>query len=133
MSTVRHDPGSLADKMDDLAAQLKATASAMRADPDTAVPHEAAANGRLLQAADEVLSELKSPFAQLMDTMVCMAKFGALRLFIKWDLLAKIPAEEGAAVSYEELAQSIGAETALVGMASEGLRPCRLDESRHLI
>lgn len=100
----------LADKMEVLAKKLTSSVETIREDKAQGAARDFT---DIIESADALLLELKGPMDHMMDLMVGLSKFVAMRLFIKWGLFDKIPAEE--AISYEDLAKGIGADTGLVG------------------
>lgn len=100
---------ALANKMDALAQKLISSANAIRS---TQSQTPAQDHSGIIESADDLLQDLKEPMDHIMGLMVSLSKFCAMRLFIKWGLFDKIPSE--GAISYEELASGIGADTALI-------------------
>lgn len=98
----------MADRLDALATQLQASAAVLRQSPD--VPEEQ--RTEIIASAEAISNELKQPMDQLFGTMIGLTTFCSIRLFLKWKLFEKIPTT--GSVSYEELAEGIGAETALI-------------------
>lgn len=110
MTQSQNQNDQLATQMENLAQQLTTMAQSLRADPHSRLsPRD---SGRLIESAEQLLMKIKPAIAHVIELMVVMAKFTALRLFIKWNLFEKIPVD--GAISYSELAESIGAETPLI-------------------
>ncbi|KHO00652.1 O-methyltransferase [Metarhizium album ARSEF 1941] len=100
--------------MEALAGQLLSSADALRANPTTKQDHV-----EIIQSAYSLLVELKEPMDNVMDQMISLSKFVAMRLFIKWRLFDKIPAN--GAISYEKLAGCVQAEPGLIARFGSAL------------
>lgn len=102
----------LADRMETVARQLLSSADTLRVNPTAKQDHAG-----IIESTYSLLSELKDPLDNVMDQMVHLSKFAAMRLFIKWGLFDKIPTN--GTISYQELASGIGAKTGLISMPSK--------------
>ena len=76
--------------------------------------------GEVMQALDGLHGSAldpHSPAEMMMWFMNQLSYFTALRIFIEWGAFEKMPTEQGAAISYPELAAKIdiGADAVLVG------------------
>lgn len=101
--------GTLATNMEELAQRLISSANTIRAKPTQTTTQDYSG---IIESADSLLGDLKEPIDRIMDMMVTLGKFCSMRLFIKWGLFDKIPSK--GAISYEELASGIGADTGLI-------------------
>ena len=79
-------------------------------------------NADMRQAVMRVLDDLESsamephnPSETRLWFMSQLSYFTAIRLFIKWGAFEKVPAGQGEAISYTELAASLQADANLIG------------------
>ncbi|KND92354.1 Demethylsterigmatocystin 6-O-methyltransferase [Tolypocladium ophioglossoides CBS 100239] len=105
-------PGSksMAGRMDSLSQQLAATAESIRNDP-TSFERLDKERSKLVESAEALLKVLK-PADLIMDSMVTLIQFTAIRLFIEWKASEAIPSD--GSVSHSDLAAKIGAEVPLM-------------------
>ncbi|KAH0594960.1 hypothetical protein MHUMG1_07258 [Metarhizium humberi] len=104
----------LADRMEAVARQLLSSADTLRVNPTAKQDHAG-----IIESTYSLLAELKDPLDNVVDQMVHLSKFAAMRLFIKWGLFDKIPTN--GTISYQELASGIGAKTGLIARFGSAL------------
>jgi hypothetical protein len=103
---------SRAEKVKLLTQQITDLTAEIRADPDSLAsnPNE---NAKLFEAATKLVELGKKPTDLLLDSFSLIVQFTVLRLFIEWGVFENIPVK--GAVTYEELAKSVSADTELIG------------------
>lgn len=104
------DSRSMADHMGSLAQQLATTAESIRSNPASLESLEKE-RSKLVESAQALLKVLK-PADPIMDWMVTLVQFTAIRLFIGWKVFEAIPSD--GSISHSDLAAKIGAEVPLI-------------------
>ncbi|KXX80342.1 (RS)-norcoclaurine 6-O-methyltransferase [Madurella mycetomatis] len=104
---------TLADKLDAIAERLSIAAQRLRSgamslEKDT---HERMG---LVMAGVGLVNMVSQPRDKMILPLIQFAHFTAIRMFIKWKAFEKIPLADGAAVSYGELAEQLGADLSLI-------------------
>ena len=109
----------MGNHMDSLAQQLTTTAESIRSNPASLEKLEKE-QADLIRSAETLLKVLKHT-DPLMDSMVTLIQFTAIRLFIGWKVFEAIPSS--GSISQSDLAAKIGAETPLISGCPIKLKP----------
>jgi hypothetical protein len=104
---------TLVDKMDALAERLTRTARGLEAGT-ISLNTNADQRFALALAANDLVNSFAGPTDWLMVITARVAHLTAVRLFIKWKAFEEVPAGDGTAISYAELAAKIGGDVALI-------------------
>ncbi|POR37888.1 Demethylsterigmatocystin 6-O-methyltransferase, partial [Tolypocladium paradoxum] len=105
------DSKSMAGHMDSLAQQLAATAERLRDNPASLDSLEEK-RSKLVESAEALLRVLK-PADPIMDAMVTLIQFTAIRLFVGWKAFEAIPSD--GAISHSDLGSSTGTKPRIGG------------------
>lgn len=95
---------SLTDQLTQLTETIRSDASSVAAHPE----HLA----RLTNAADAFAKQNRGPAGHISDMLTNMVTLASLGLFNRWRIFDHIPS--GDTVSYQDLAEKLGADTALI-------------------
>ncbi|KAH6856408.1 O-methyltransferase-domain-containing protein [Chaetomium sp. MPI-CAGE-AT-0009] len=68
----------------------------------------------LLKAGGDLIDAVSLPQDKIVLWLPHFAHFTAIRLFVKWKAFEKVPIEDGAAISYTDLAAKLGADVSLI-------------------
>lgn len=71
------------------------------------------ARKKVTDLAKDIVTNAIHPDEVTLDYCIQMGEMAALRMFMKWKMFEKIPKD--GAISYKELADSVGADESLVG------------------
>jgi hypothetical protein len=117
---------TIADKLDMLAGQLSSAAQRLRSG---ALSLEADTRERLglITAASDLVNIIGQPKDKLMMFLPMSTHWTSVRLFIKWKAFEKIPTDDGADISYAELAAKVGGDQSLISKISLGAAPLSWD------
>jgi hypothetical protein len=95
----------LAQQITDLTAEIQANPDALASNPTE--------NAKLFEAATKLIELGKKPTDLLLESFNLIVQFTVIRLFIEWNVFENIPVK--GAVTYEDLAKSVSADTELIG------------------
>lgn len=105
---------AVVSKLDRLAKRLTRTARAIE-EGTVVLETDTLRRTELVTAATDVIHTITGNRERLMLGFAHISHLLATRLFLKWDLLTKIPTGKGEAISYGTLAATVGADVALIG------------------
>jgi len=103
----------LADTLDTLSQKLANAAEGIRSG-NLSLETDIFQRMDLIKAGTDLIDAASVPKDKLLLWLPQFAHITAVRLFIKWKAFEKIPAEDGAAISYTELAAKLGADVSLI-------------------
>lgn len=69
----------------------------------------------LLKAGSDLIETISLPQDKIMLFLPQIAHLTAIRLFVKWKAFEKVPIDDGATISYTDLAAKLGANVSLIG------------------
>lgn len=107
----------VADTLDALAQRLTETAQALRSG-SLSLEADTLKRTGLIQAGTELIDAVSQPMDKFLLWLPQFTHITSIRLFIKWEAFAKIPAGEGVDISYAELAAKLGADVSLISKSS---------------
>lgn len=109
---------SLANTLDALAQKLINAAEGLRSG-NLCLETDTFQRMDLIKAGTDLIDAASLPKDRLLLWLPQFAHITAVRLFIKWKVFEKIPTEDGAAISYTELAAKLGADVSLISKRQE--------------
>jgi len=68
----------------------------------------------LLKAGSDLIETISLPQDKIMLFLPQIAHLTAIRLFVKWKAFEKVPIDDGATISYTDLAAKLGANVSLI-------------------
>ncbi|KAL2153412.1 hypothetical protein VTH82DRAFT_4567 [Thermothelomyces myriococcoides] len=111
---------TLADTLEALAEKLSKAAQDLRSG-NLSLETDAVQRASLLKASAELREAVSLPRDRALAWLSPLAHITAVRLFIKWKAFEKIPVEEGATISYADLARELNADVSLITRLSRAL------------
>lgn len=111
---------ALADTLDSLAQRLSQAAGGLRTGSLSLETDQFQRMG-LIKAGTELIDAVSLPKDKFLVWLPHFTHITALRLFIKWKAFTHIPVEDGAAISYTELAGKLGADVSLISKFHMGV------------
>jgi hypothetical protein len=106
----------LADTLDVLAQKLTATAQGLRSGTISLETDTFQRMG-LIQAGTDLTDAVSLPKDKLLTMLPHFSHITAIRMFIEWQAFQKIPTDDGASISYDELAAKVGGDVSLISKA----------------
>lgn len=104
-----------ADQLDALAQKLSDAARDLRAGSlDAPITIDPARREKLTAAALEAVDALNPPFIRAMSMLSGVSSVMALKLFLDWKVLEKIPTGEETGIAYADLAEQANADVNLI-------------------
>jgi hypothetical protein len=110
---------ALADTLDALAQTLAQAAEGLRSGSLSLETDQFQRMG-LIKAGTELIDAVSLPKDKFLVWLPHLTHITALRLFIKWKAFTHIPVEDGATISYTELAAKLGADVSLISTSNVG-------------
>lgn len=107
------DARAVADRLDELAAQLSNSAKSIR-EGSVSLDTDGEERSKIIKAAKEVIDVGKQPKEQFYDFYMVLVPLTVIRTFIKWKVFENIPVSD--TISYGDLAAKVGADRSLIGM-----------------
>lgn len=104
---------TLADTLEALGEKLSKAAQDLRSG-NLSLETDAVQRASLLKASAELQEAVSLPRDRALAWLSPLAHITAVRLFIKWKAFEKIPVEEGATISYADLARELNADVSLI-------------------
>jgi hypothetical protein len=72
----------------------------------------------LLKAGTDLIDTVSLPQDKIVLFLPQIAHLTAIRMFIKWKAFEKVPTDDGATISYKNLAAKLGADVSLISKTS---------------
>ncbi|SPO02082.1 uncharacterized protein DNG_04755 [Cephalotrichum gorgonifer] len=104
---------NVADTLEALAQRLTSTANDVRSG-NLSLETDTFQRMGLIKAAAELSDAVSLPKDKVLMWLPYFAHITAIRLFVKWKAFETIPVGDGAAISYAELAEKLGADESLI-------------------
>jgi hypothetical protein len=104
---------TLPDTLDALAQRLTQAAKDLRYG-HLSLENDTFQRMSLIKAGNDLIEAVSQPKDKAIQWIPPFTHIAAVRLFINWKAFEKIPTDDGAAISYTELATSLAADLSLI-------------------